>query len=152
MKGDDLRSVVEALTNTNPIRPSYRGDDAFHDECVYCLAEPDAGEKHTPGCLHERARAVLTAAPPPGGWAAGYREGQHGAGRRAGREMGRRLRLKQREERIRAEKADHRLRARLCAEIGVSGALSWDEITRRLRTLHRERFHFEALARDAGRC
>lgn len=85
-------------------------------------------------------------------YARGYREGQHDAGRRAGREMGRRLRLKQREERIRAEKADHRLRARLCAEIGVSGALSWDEITRRLRTLHRERFHFEALARDAGKC
>jgi hypothetical protein len=66
--------------------------------------------------------------------------------------MGLRLRLRKMDEAQRAAAEDLRRRRALCAEIGVSGALSWEEITRRLRTLHRERFHFETLARDAGKC
>lgn len=84
--------------------------------------------------------------------ARGYREGQRDAGRRAGRAMGLSLALRKMSEAQRAADADLRRRRALCAEIGVSGALSWEEITQRLRVLHRERFHFEALARDAGRC
>lgn len=82
----------------------------------------------------------------------GVRAGQRIAGRRAGLEMGRRLREREQREAERAAAEDRRRRGLLSGELGSGAALSWEEITQRLRVLHRERFHFEALARDAGRC
>lgn len=82
----------------------------------------------------------------------GRRAGAHAAGRRAGRILGLRLRDLQQAERQRAAAEDRRRRALLSAELGESRAMTWEQITKRLADLHRERYHFEALARDAGRC
>lgn len=153
MKPDDLHSIVHAVADGDPCRLRYRDDDAFHDECVYCEAEPNAGEDHDPQrCLRERARAVLAAAPPREGYAAGVREGMRRAGRLAGRRMGLRVKAERAAAQARAAAEDRRRRALLSAELGEGRALSWEEITRRLAELHRERYHFEALARAAGRC
>lgn len=43
------------------VRPRYRSDDAFHDECIYCEAEPDKGEIHLKDCPAEELAAFLPA-------------------------------------------------------------------------------------------
>lgn len=147
---DDARAILDALAHQDPLRLRYRDDDEFHDECMYCEAEPSAGEEHDPErCLHLRARAIV-ASVPRGDYATGWREGEHAAGRRAGQEMGRRFRRQQEVQERAAADEDRRRRGKLSGELGSSAVLSWEELTRRIAELHRERYHFEALARDAG--
>lgn len=97
-------------------------------------------------------RGCAMSADPQQMYEEGRRAGAHAAGRRAGRILGLRLKAQQRAAQERAATEDRRRRALLSAELGESRAMTWEQITKRLADLHRERYHFEALARDAGRC
>lgn len=153
-----LRPIVEELAAADPLHMRYHGDDQFHDECFYCQAEPSAGEAHDPErCLHERAQAAVRSLSAPAAltstaplFVAGYRAGQAIAGHRCGAIIGEKVGAAQEAARLTIETQDRQQRQRLSMELGSSAALSWEEITRRIATLHRERYHFEALARDAG--